>query len=693
MHATKKARLASICSAVLLVGVQLLSPFAILVPKVAAASNDKITICHATDSNTNPYVRETVNVDSTGGGKDKGVADHLAHTGPVWDPTLKSAGTAWGDIIPPVPGTDPVKSLNWTNQDGTANTDGQAIWTYNCNIPESGSVTVNKCFDAARNNQYKCDNTAANALGFQWAFDEQTPTWNSMGATVNNVPDGTQSITEQTAAGYTFTGWYPTGSQVYNCASPEGTTLPIDVSVTQGNNTSITLCNQADQTTQNATLTLIKTVVNDDGGTAGSDDFGLTIGEASVASGQTLTLPAGVYTVNEAGKTGYSFVSLAGTGCPIQLGGTVSLTAGQNVTCTITNDDDPGQLKVTKDVVNNYGGTAHASDFTMFVNGTPVAQNTYISEKVGTYYITERGPSGYQQASIACIDDGTQQAVGYPVNLALAQSVTCTVTNEDMPASLTVVKVAVPGTTQNFSFTSPELGAFSLTGDNTATSSHTFSNLSSGTYTFGEQSADNWQTAFMECRTKNYAISNNQVSVTLSNGDNVTCYVYNLELNTITGHKFNDVNDNHVWDNGEPTLKNWTIALTGCVNNDEDAPSVLCTNQVKRTTTTDANGAYSFTGLQPGTYTVCEVQQPNWTQTYPQDNNGCHEITIDVEQYGEVFTADFGNHPNPQVLGSSTTKLLVNTGMDASRNVIVGLVILSLLGSIHFLGARKRYNA
>ena len=35
------------------------------------------------------------------------------------------------------------------------------------------------------------------------------------------------------------------------------------------------------------------------------------------------------------------------------------------------------------------------------------------------------------------------------------------------------------------------------------------------------------------------------------------------------------------------------------------------------TPTTDGNGSYSFDGLDPGTYTVAEVQQPGWQQTSP----------------------------------------------------------------------------
>jgi hypothetical protein len=84
--------------------------------------DDKVTICHATSSTTNPYEKITVAksaVDGSGGG------DHYRqHTGPVFTPGMKNG---WGDIIPPVA---PYHSgLNW---DST----GKSIYnTKDCSLP------------------------------------------------------------------------------------------------------------------------------------------------------------------------------------------------------------------------------------------------------------------------------------------------------------------------------------------------------------------------------------------------------------------------------------------------------------------------------------------------------------------------------------------------------------------------------
>ena len=87
---------------------------------VAATQGDKATICHATHSETNPYVIITVAysaVDSDGNN------DHMHHTGPVWYAGAKADGVDWGDIIPPIDGVTP--GLNWT-------TEGAAIWENGC---------------------------------------------------------------------------------------------------------------------------------------------------------------------------------------------------------------------------------------------------------------------------------------------------------------------------------------------------------------------------------------------------------------------------------------------------------------------------------------------------------------------------------------------------------------------------------
>ncbi|BAU63068.1 hypothetical protein STA3757_04230 [Stanieria sp. NIES-3757] len=77
----------------------------------------------------------------------------------------------------------------------------------------------------------------------------------------------------------------------------------------------------------------------------------------------------------------------------------------------------------------------------------------------------------------------------------------------------------------------------------------------------------------------------------------------------IQGIKWHDLNKNGQQDTGEPGLEGLTIYLDQNKNNQLD--------QGELSTVTDANGFYSFSNLNFGNYTVAEILQPGWKQTYP----------------------------------------------------------------------------
>ncbi len=88
-------------------------------------------------------------------------------------------------------------------------------------------------------------------------------------------------------------------------------------------------------------ITLIKNVVNDNGGVAGPTQFGLRVDGSLVNNNTSVAVSSNApHTVNEDGRPGYAFVSITGSAeCPAVLGGTATLNEGQGITCTITNDD------------------------------------------------------------------------------------------------------------------------------------------------------------------------------------------------------------------------------------------------------------------------------------------------------------------------------------------------------------------
>ncbi len=102
---------------------------------------------------------------------------------------------------------------------------------------------------------------------------------------------------------------------------------------------------------------------------------------------------------------------------------------------------------------------------------------------------------------------------------------------------------------------------------------------------------------------------------------------------TIEGVKWNDLNENGVWDDVEPTMSGWEIT----VSNGEESFSTL----------TDETGAYAFT-VDAGWWTVSEEDRQFWTQTAPNTMYGQLLIEDDVQERGRksemgtcnVFFAD-----------------------------------------------------
>jgi hypothetical protein len=111
------------------------------------------------------------------------------------------------------------------------------------------------------------------------------------------------------------------------------------------------------------------------------------------------------------------------------------------------------------------------------------------------------------------------------------------------------------------------------------------------------------------------------------------------EKSCITGYKWHDKNADGVKGSCEPLLAGWTIVLT------KDGETVA-------TTKTDANGAYKFCDLEPGTYEVWEVNQRGWEQVYPLydayvTRPSCSfakgHYVVEVEGGHEYADRNFGN--------------------------------------------------
>lgn len=229
---------------------------------------------------------------------------------------------------------------------------------------------------------------------------------------------GAYKITEDAVFGYT--------ASYSGDANAEG-----NVTLNEGEIKTVTITNNDDPPlpVSKATLHVIKHVINDDGGKAAAGDFNLHVKQASgmgfimevdgspalgaESPGTTYILDEGTYKVSEDAFAGY-IESYSGD---VDANGIVTLNPGDEKTVLITNNDDPlgpnsrATLHVIKQVINDDGGKAVASDFNLHVKkvsglgvgpdvlgspakGAETPGTTYILAK-GTYQVSEDAFVGY----------------------------------------------------------------------------------------------------------------------------------------------------------------------------------------------------------------------------------------------------------------------------------------------------------
>jgi uncharacterized repeat protein (TIGR01451 family) len=276
------------------------------------------------------------------------------------------------------------------------------------------------------------------------------------------------------------------------------------------------------------TLTVVKHVVNDDGGTAVASDWTMNVSGPTplsfpgAESGTTNTVDAGSYVVTESGGPPSGYTLTYSGDCDAN--GNVTVGEDESKTCTLTNNDQaappqPANLIVKKVVINDDGGTKQAQDFSFSVNGGAAqafeadGQNDLVVN-AGTYDVTEPGVIGYTTTYQGCAN----------IQLAPGGTATCTITNNDLagqpqPATLIVKKVVVNddgGTkqAQNFSFSvnGGAAQAFEADGQNDLT-------VPAGTYTVTEPSVAGYSTTYGNCS-----------NVVIPAGGSATCTITNNDL-------------------------------------------------------------------------------------------------------------------------------------------------------------------
>ena len=184
---------------------------------------------------------------------------------------------------------------------------------------------------------------------------------------------------------------------------------------------------------------------------------------------------------------------------------------------------------------------------------------------------------------------------------------------------------------------------------------YSFAGIVPGSYTVEETAQAGWL--------QTYPASPGTHSVTLVSGvagpDNID--FGNWKTTGFSGMKFEDSNANNAKDGGEPGLSGWTIRLMNGAT------------EVAKTVT-GADGSYSFAGVAPGSYTVEEVAQAGWTQSYPA-SPGTHAITL-VSGVDGPKDIDFGNWRKTSLSGMKFEDINGNGVKDAGEPGLSGWTVV-----------------
>ncbi|KKS28626.1 MAG: Cna B domain protein, partial [candidate division WWE3 bacterium GW2011_GWE2_43_18] len=291
------------------------------------------------------------------------------------------------------------------------------------------------------------------------------------------------------------------------------------------------------------------------------------------------------------------------------------------------------------------------------------------------------------------------------VTVALGETKTCTITNDDQPASVQGGKYndingngnfdenevnddnRLDGWTINLYDDEWTLLKSMVTGNGSTPAGPVekgqfkFIGLSVGEYYVCEvqnslwtQTEPNADTGFLSQTLQSYCHE-----IELSLGQNLEGIQFgNFDNKTITGYKFSDLDGNGSRDEGDDPIEGWEITLCRydpLVSEDELLEAYIDEScLIVETTSTDENGRYEFTGLGPGTYKISEEQRSYFNVISPA--SGEYD-NIDINSLRESY--DFYNQP---VLPELTISKTNNSNSPQSPGDSVGfIIVVNVLGS------------
>jgi len=339
-------------------------------------------------------------------------------------------------------------------------------------------------------------------------------------------------------------------------------------------------------------------------------------GNQNFAMGSTQTVLTGTYTVSEDQHPGYHVVGWSCNDGTSGVGESFTTDIPSNRChreCTFTNARDTGSLIVYKEVESGEA-TPDQWSFTIEGIGTlqPAPGNDYVVFEnllTGTYTVTESDIDGYHQVSTTCNN----------VEVSYDSQASCQFVNAHDTAYLRVEKEVDVDGDGDIDLVHPATEGWTtwqLDGGEVYPMGHTEQVLTGWHHVEEEQKPGYHVVSWYCCNGTSGDTEYLDVEIT----DDIVCTFTNArDVGSIEGYKFNDLDGDGAWEDGEPAIADFPIYLS---NGWE--------------TQTDANGYYRFDYVPTGHYTVYEQVPTGWNNTTPVT------VQVNVERDQTAY-AEFGN--------------------------------------------------
>lgn len=452
-----------------------------------------------------------------------------------------------------------------------------------------------------------------------------------------------------------------------------------------------------------ASLTITKTFVNNTIG-ATPDDFsffgninGATYPLTQFEADGTVVIPdvtvGSTFTISESFDADWD-ASYETDGVPTvaQCTGTMG---ANGATCEITNtyDRSTGTLTILKDLVTDSGSTETVDNFDFFIDTLSNEVELGVANVVqpDSYDIMEAWNSNHDadfpdavadeitdwyDVTVECIETNSGDTVdvsllngAYHVEVLAQEDVVCTITNDDKPAQLTVIKMVngapvdgngdplyqaddftmrVIGTDvslDNDATRSAEVQFPGVAGDASVPSGGTQLILDAGDYTVDE----------INLPDPNYAgIASAGCSGTLEPGEEAVCEITNTYVAPVPGV-------------GNVVLtKNLSGVTDPDVTPDDFQYSLTIDSAAPVVANFDATGTSMIEIPEGSTFTITEVADANYTTTYSQDGNAVAECSGTMTD-GGVVNCTVTNTYRP-----TTLTVIVHVNNDDGGTAVAG---------------------